>query len=184
MPKLSVAERDAFLQERGHLARLATLQEDGSPSVVPVWFVYEDGKIIITPRKYSAFWANVQRDARVAITIDEEAGLYRKVLVEGKAEVLYPLGHDDEWRDIYRRITLRYVDEESGDYYLTETHDRPRALIGVALESAKVMTWRMPGEGEPFSGIWATRFYEQGSKMREQVASGGGEAGGDKLKVG
>ena len=48
-----------------------------------------------------------------------------------------PLGHDDEWRDIYRRITLCYVDEESGDYYLTETHDQPRALIGVALESAK-----------------------------------------------
>ncbi len=34
------------------------------------------------------------------------------------------------------------------------------------------------------SGIWATRFYERGSKMREQVTSGGGEAGGDKLKVG
>ena len=43
---------------------------------------------------------------------------------------------------------------------------------------------RLPGEDEPFSGIWATRFYEQGSKIREQVASGGGEAGGDKLKVG
>ena len=38
MPKLSVQERDAFLEERGHLARIATLQEDGSPSVVPVWF--------------------------------------------------------------------------------------------------------------------------------------------------
>ena len=103
-------ERDAFLQERGHLARIATLQADGSPSVVPVWFVYEDGKIIITPRKYSAFWTNIQKDARVAITIDEESGVYRKVLVEGKAEILYPLGHDDEWRDIYRRITQRYVD--------------------------------------------------------------------------
>ena len=29
-----------------------------------------------------------------------------------------PLCHDDEWRDIYRRITLHYVDEESGDYYI------------------------------------------------------------------
>ena len=85
MPKLSVEERDAFLQERGHLARIATLQEDGSPSVVPVWFVYEDGKIIITPRKHSAFWTNIQKDARVAITIDEEEGVYRKVLVEGQS---------------------------------------------------------------------------------------------------
>ena len=184
MPKLKLEERDAFLQERGHIARIATLQEDGSPSAVPVWFVYEEGKIIITPRKYSAFWANIQRDPRVAITIDEEQGVYRKVLVEGKADVLHPLGHDDEWRDIYRRITLRYVDAESGDYYLTETHDQPRALIGLRLESAKVMTWRMPGENEPFSGIWATRFYEHGSKMRDQVATGGGAASGDKLKVG
>ena len=184
MPKLSVEERDAFLQERGHLARIATLQEDGSPSVVPVWFVYEDGKIIITPRKYSAFWANIQKDARVAITIDEQEGVYRKVIVEGKADILFPLGHDDEWRDIYRRITLRYVDEESGDHYLTETHDQPRALIGVTLASAKVMTWRMPAEDEPFSGIWAKRFYEEGSKMRGQVEAGGGEVRGDKLKVG
>ena len=184
MPKLSVQERDAFLGERGHLARIATLRADGSPSVVPVWFVYEDGMIISTPRKHSAFWANIQSDTRVAITIDEEAGLYRKVLVEGKAEVLYPLGHDDEWRAIYRRITLRYVDEASGDYYLTETHDQPRALIGVRLVSAQVMTWRMPGPDEPFSGIWATRFYEPDSKMREQRASGGGTAGSDRLKVG
>ena len=140
MPKLSVEEHDAFLHERGHLARIATLQADGRPSVVPVWFVYEDGKIIITPHKHSAFWANIQKDLRVTIAIDEEASLYRKVLVEGDAEVLYPVGHDDEWRDIYRHITLRYVDESSGDYYLTETHDQPRALIGAPLASAKVMT--------------------------------------------
>lgn len=184
MPKLSVEERDAFLHERGHLARIATLQADGRPSVVPVWFVYEDGKIIITPRKHSAFWANIQKDPRVAIDIDEEAGLYRKVLVEGDAEVLYPVGHDDEWRDIYRNITLRYVDEPSGDYYLTETHDQPRALIGVPLASAKVMTWRMPDSDEPFSGIWATRFYDQGTKMHEQIRAGGATARGDKLKVG
>ena len=184
MPKLSVEERDAFLHERGHLARIATLQADGRPSVVPVWFVYEDGKIIITPRKHSAFWANIQKDPRVAIAIDEEAGLYRKVLVEGDAEVLYPVGHDDEWRDIYWNITLRYVDEPSGDYYLTETHDQPRALIGVPLASAKVMTWRMPDSDEPFSGIWATRFYDQGTKMHEQIRAGGAKASGDKLKVG
>lgn len=184
MPKLSVEERDAFLHERGHLARIATLQADGRPSVVPVWFVYEDGKIIITPRKHSAFWANIQKDPRVAIAIDEEAGLYRKVLVEGDAEVLYPVGHDDEWRDIYRNITLRYVDEPSGDYYLTETHDQPRALIGVPLASAKVITWRMPDSDEPFSGIWATRFYDQGTKMHELIRAGGVTASGDKLEVG
>lgn len=67
---------------------------------------------------------------------------------------------------------------------MTETHDQPRALIGVPLASAKVMTWRMPGEDEPFSGIWATRFYDRGTKMREQIAGGSVAGSGDKLKVG
>ena len=96
MPRLTNDEVQSFLQERGHLARIATIKADGSPSVVPVWFICEEGKVIITPRKYSAFYANIQRDPRVAVTIDEEAGHYRKVLVEGAAEILYPLGYDDD----------------------------------------------------------------------------------------
>ncbi len=62
MPKLTTTERHEFLQERGHLARIATIKPDGSPSVVPVWFICQDGKILITPRKHSAFYANVQHD--------------------------------------------------------------------------------------------------------------------------
>lgn len=184
MPKLTNDEVESFLQERGHLARIATIKEDGSPSVVPVWFIYEEGKIVITPRKYSAFYADIQRDPRVAITIDEEAGHYRKVLVEGVAEILYPLGHDDEWRDQYRRISCRYVDDESADYYISETIDQPRALIGVALEKAKVRTWRMPGEDEAYAGIWHKRYYEAGSKMAEQAVSSSEERSGNKLKLG
>lgn len=185
MPKLSQKEMQEFLQERGHLARIATLRPDRAPTVVPVWFVFENGKILITPRKHSAFYANIKRDPRVAITIDEPAGIYRKVLVEGPAEILFEPGHDDRWRDIYRRITCRYVDEQSADYYLTETLDQPRALIGVDLSKAQLTTWRMPKEGEPYTGIWHRRYYDAGTKMAQTAVSGGSGAGtGGKLKVG
>jgi PPOX class probable F420-dependent enzyme len=183
MPKLTNDEVESFLQERGHLARIATLKDDGSPSVVPVWFICEEGKIIITPRKYSAFYAHIQRDPRVAISIDEQAGRYRKVLVESTADIVYPIGHDDEWRDLYRRISCRYVDEASADYYISETIDQPRALIGVALTKAKLTTWRMPREDEPYSGIWHRRYYEADSKMAAQARMGASPAGGDKLKL-
>ena len=167
MPKLTPDEVASFLQERGHLARIATLKEDGSPSVVPVWFICEEGKIIITPRKYSAFYAHIQRDPRVAIAIDEEAGPYRKVLVEGTAEVLYPVGRDDEWRDLYRRISCRYVDAASADYYINETIDQPRALIGVALAEATLTTWRMRGRA-----VHLARYYEAGAERRSGSAPG------------
>jgi len=184
MPKLTKAEISEFLQERGHLARIATVNADGAPSVVPVWFICEQGKILITPRKYSAFYANVQRDARVAITIDEEVGRYRKVLVEGKADILYTPGQDDIWRETYRRISRRYIDDQSADYYITETIDQPRALIGVELAKAKVTTWRMPKEGEAYTGIWHKRYYEAGSKMRKQAETGSPAASGGQLKIG
>ena len=117
--------------ERGHLARIATVRADGSPSVVPVWFICEGGKVLITPRKHSAFLSNLRREPRVAITSDEDQGRYRKVLFEGSAEVLYEVGQDRKWDDVYRQIACRYIDEASADYYLTETKDQPRALIGV-----------------------------------------------------
>ena len=167
MPKLNEREIDAFLAERGHLARIATVKADGAPSVVPVWFIYENGCILITPRKNSEFLANVRREPRVAISIDEDASGYRKVLFEGAAKILYQPGEDRKWDDTYRRIACRYIDEDSADRYLSETRDQPRALIGVERARAKVTTWRMPGENEPYTGIWATRYYEPGSKMAQ-----------------
>ena len=183
MPKLTLDETREFLDERGHLARIATVTLAGAPSVVPVWFIHEAGRILITPRKHSAFYANVRRDPRVAVTVDEDAARYRKVLVEGLAEILYEPGQDDEWRDIYRRIATRYVDQDSADYYLTETLDQRRALIGVSLALAKVTTWRMPNEGEPYTGIWASRYYDRGTKMAKQAQGGAAGATGNKLRI-
>jgi len=80
--------------ERGHLARIATVRADGTLGVVPVWFIFEGDKVLITPRKHSAFLANVLREPRVAITIDEDQGRYRKVLLEGRADVLHNVGED------------------------------------------------------------------------------------------
>lgn len=182
MPKLSEREMLDFLAEPGHLARIATVAADGAPGVVPVWFIHENGRVMITPRKHSAFLANLRREPRVAVTIDEEDGRYRKVLVEGRAEILFEVGEDRKWYDVYRRIACRYVDEASADYYLAETRDQPRALIGIDCARAKVTTWRMPSADEPYSGIWARRYYEPGSKMNAALA-GASSATGAKLRV-
>jgi len=173
MPKLSQIEIDDFLAERNHLARIATVAPNGAPSVVPVWFIYERGHVLITPRKHSAFLANLRREPRVAITIDEDTGVYRKVLVEGTAKILHEVGEDRKWHDVYRRIACRYVEEAAADFYLSETRDQPRALIGVECEKAKVTTWRMPTADEPYSGIWARRYYDTGTRMASPDYSGG-----------
>ncbi len=175
MPKLSPPEILEFLAETGHLLRLATVDEDGMPRIAPVWCTHRAnddqlggdglGSILFTPRERSVFLTNLRRDPRIALSIDEDALPYRKVSVQGSARIVQEVGNDDEWRDIYREIACRFLDDEGADRYLTATHDQPRALIAVDLETAKVTTWRMPLDDEPGTGIWASRYYADGSRM-------------------
>ena len=39
MPKLTNDEVQEFLGERGHLARIGTVDADGMPRVLPLWFI-------------------------------------------------------------------------------------------------------------------------------------------------
>jgi PPOX class probable F420-dependent enzyme len=169
MPALSPSDRDSFLSQPGILCRIATIKPDGAPHVTPVWYIYEDGQVFITPRARSTWLANIRRDPRIAVTIDEEASPYRKVTLEGAANIVHDLGEDDAWRDLYRRIARRYVPADGAERYIQETIDQPRALIGLPLVSSKVATWRMPLPGEAYTGIWHNRYYAEGSKMAERA---------------
>ena len=165
MPVLSDAERDAFLDTPGVLMRVATVRADGSPLVTPIWFLAQDGAIWYTPREHSEWFACLRRDDRVALCIDEQPLPYRKVVIEGRAELVHDLGEDDEWRELYRRIARRYVPTEGADAYIENTIDQPRALYRTVLAESKVRSWRMPVGDEDGTGIWHSRYYAAGSKM-------------------
>jgi len=140
MPGLRREETDTFLAEPGHMLRLATLDADGMPRNVPIWYVYDEGMIKFTPRARSVFLDNLLRDPRCAMTIDEDPLPYRKVALQGRVQLLYPIGRDDEWRDLYRTIAKRYIDDEAADAYVENTIDQP------------------VGDEDP-TGIWHRRYY-------------------------
>ena len=163
MPGLTGDEVAAFLDEPGHLVRIGTVDDGGTPLVVPTWFVVRDGTFLVTPRERSAWLGHLRRHPRVCFTVDESAPPYRKVVLRGTVRFVHDLGHDDEWRDVYRAITMRYVPEEWGDAYLADTHDEPRALLGLDLTEAELTTWRMPARpGEDPLAVWAPRYYHRG----------------------
>jgi hypothetical protein len=161
MPGLSRDEVESFLSEPGHMLRLATLDADGMPRNVPIWYVYDEGMIKFTPRARSVFLDNLLRDPRCAMTIDEDPLPYRKVALQGNCQLLYPTGQDDAWRGLYRTIAKRYIDDEAADAYVENTIDQPRALLGLPVfgEGIKRVTWRMPVGDEDPTGIWHRRYY-------------------------
>lgn len=162
MPKMTAVEVDEFLNERGHLLRLGTVDPDGMPSVVPIWFLARDNKIWFTPRAKSEWFDHLRHSAKVCATIDESTGSLRKVVARGEAELVHDVGNDDEWRDIYRDITLRYTPPRFANAYLTDTHDEPRGLWSLDLAGARVETWRMPtADGEDSLAVWAPKYYHR-----------------------
>lgn len=167
MPALSRSERDEFLAEPGVLMRVAVVREDGSPLVTPIWFIHvrdEQGEgICFTPREKSEWFDCLRRDARVALSIDEQPHPYRKVIVEGEAQLIHDVGEDDVWRDLYLQIAERYVPPEAASAYVQNTIEQPRGLYRVDLAAARVKTWRMPVEGEAAEGIWHERYYVPGT---------------------
>jgi nitroimidazol reductase NimA-like FMN-containing flavoprotein (pyridoxamine 5'-phosphate oxidase superfamily) len=169
MPKLTEREQADFLAERGHLLRVATVDDDGMPRNVPIWYIVDQNRIVFTPRVHSVFLANLMRDPRVGLSIDEEPLPYRKVTIQGRAELLYAPGQDDDWRDLYLQIASRYVPAEEANAYVQNTIDQPRALLGVSLDPtvSKVLSWRMPVDDEDPTGIWARRYFLDGTIMAD-----------------
>ena len=173
MPKLTPDEITAFLDEPGHLLRIGTIDAGGYPSVLPIWFIRQGDDIVFTPRGPSVFLADIRRDPRVGLSIDEDPLPYRKVTIRGTARILHEPGADDEWRDLYRQIAKRYVDAEAADAYVDGTIDQPRALIAVSMTGpdVRMTTWRMPVGDEKGTGIWARRYYLDGTQFAQLADS-------------
>lgn len=162
MPGLTDDELTDFLDERGHLLRLGTLGVDGLPRVVPIWFIHRDGALWFTPRARSAWLDDLRADTAVCATIDESTGSMRKLVARGHAVLVHDLGHDDEWRDLYREIACRYTPERFAEAYLDDTVDEPRALYRLDLATSETATWRMPTrDGEDPLAVWGRQYYHR-----------------------
>ncbi len=157
---MSPTETLAFLGERRHLVRLATVDPDHRPHVVPLWFLPVEGALLITPRSQAAWLSHLETNPSVCAVVDEDVLPYRKVVVSTDAEMLHRPGDDAAWRDTYRTLCLRYWDEDEVDPYLASTIHVRRALVSIPfrLGTPEIQTWRLPVADEDPRGIWAARY--------------------------
>ncbi|HWP32183.1 MAG TPA: PPOX class F420-dependent oxidoreductase [Solirubrobacterales bacterium] len=76
--------------EAGHLleekafAHVATLMEDGSPQVSPVWIDREDDLVVFNTAAGRLKDQNLRRDPRVAISITDPENPYENLLIRGR----------------------------------------------------------------------------------------------------
>ncbi|MEM6703326.1 MAG: PPOX class F420-dependent oxidoreductase [Acidobacteriota bacterium] len=77
-------QRDAFLQEP-HTAVLATVDGEGRPHAVPVWYLWDGTSFVFIAGKNSAKVRHIAARGRAALCIDERQGRVQHVTAEGPA---------------------------------------------------------------------------------------------------
>ena len=114
MPALDQVEMNAFL-EKGWVAKLGTLLDDGSPYVTPVWYEWDGTSFWVIGKPLARFVSNIKRDKRVYLLIDKAEFPYVRVNVQGVAEVVSETW-SEQWVEMTRRMTVRYVGEQGLQY--------------------------------------------------------------------
>ena len=140
-----------------YLTRIATLQEDGTPYVIPSWFEYSGGNIQMVVRTRSAWLEHIRRDPRVSLVVDEEKLPYRKVIFEGRGEVV-----GTDWVELGRRLATRYFANMD---YLEASMDQPRVVVKITPN--KITSWKATGKGDHTE--WHPRYLEPGTRWYNAV---------------
>ena len=114
MHHMTPEETRGFLLEGTRTAALATVRGDGRPHVAPVWFTLDGDDLLFNTGENTIKGANLRRDGRVALMVDDEEPPFAFVSIEGDVSLSDDL---DTMRHWATRIAARYMGEDQADAY-------------------------------------------------------------------
>jgi PPOX class probable F420-dependent enzyme len=133
---LADAAVQRFLAAR-HVAVLATVQPDGAPLAMPMWFLPDPTVLTMLSVANTRKVRNLRRDARVSVvaeTSGPDGGDVRGVAVQGRAEFLED---GPERRALVERFHARYP----GLARLWSTRAMPADRTMFRIVPARVRSW-------------------------------------------
>lgn len=111
------------LFEKKAFAHLATLMKDGSPQVSPVWVDYDGTHLLVNTARGRQKYLNIQRDPRVALSIQDPDEPFRKLLVRGKVVEQTEQGAEEH----IDQLAIRYT----GDIYKLRVPGMVRVILKI-----------------------------------------------------
>jgi PPOX class probable F420-dependent enzyme len=108
------AEQRHFLLGEVRTGKLATVRADGRPHVVPIWYHLDGDTLVFTTESKSVKAANMHRDPRVSLCVDDEQPPFSYILIEGTATWRDDLNALKHWAT---RIGGRYMGENQAEAY-------------------------------------------------------------------
>lgn len=120
-------ERDEFLREGAKFLKIATTDEEGWPTVSPVWYDWDGSSFLVVGKEPTGYVRNLRRDPRCGGLVENPGLPYKRVSLKGVVEFL---PEDFEWHPPVREMVIRYIGEE-GLAYAEATFEFPRVCIRI-----------------------------------------------------
>jgi PPOX class probable F420-dependent enzyme len=136
VPAMTDGELNEFLNRPGLVARLSTINPDGTPHTMPIWYEWRDGEIRVSTQLIQRKVKNMQRDPRVTILIDTCEFPYKGVMIYGVAS----LDHQDAMN---KRISIfeRYFgNRDDAESYARELANKWEPVL-VHIKPTKIISF-------------------------------------------
>ncbi|NMH95774.1 PPOX class F420-dependent oxidoreductase [Pseudonocardia acidicola] len=124
MPPPPLPDAIVEMLEQPNPAVIGTVRPDGAPSTVPTWYLWDDGKIVVSMDAERRRLSHIRRDPRVSLTVLDEQDWGTHVSMRGRMSLL-----DDNDLLVIDRIAQHYT----GKAY--EIRDRPRVTGWIEIEA-------------------------------------------------
>jgi PPOX class probable F420-dependent enzyme len=138
MTHMTKSEIKKFLMKDTFTGKLATVKKNGSPNVVPIWFVVEEinsrnrntvGNIYFTTGRDSVKAKNIQRDSRVSICVDDQTSPFSFVSIYGNAKLIpYRQIEVLKWAT---KIADRYMGKKNAKAYGERNSGEDEVLVRI-----------------------------------------------------
>ncbi|MFE1228546.1 PPOX class F420-dependent oxidoreductase [Streptomyces sp. NPDC058745] len=131
MAKMTEEQWRAFVSAGTRTGKLATVRSDGSPHVVPIWFVLDGNDVVFNTGKGTVKGRNLARDGRVALCVDDDRPPFAFVTLRGRAEISEDPAELRRWAT---RIGGRYMGEDRAEEFGARNAVPGELLVRVRIE--------------------------------------------------
>lgn len=105
-----------FLLQGTFTGKLGTINKEGRPHVVPIWYTLdEQDNIVFNTGGESVKAKNIKRDNRVRLCVDDQTPLFSFVIVDGTARI--EKGQPSETYKWAKIIAARYMGDDKSEEY-------------------------------------------------------------------
>ena len=106
------SDTERFLAQP-NLAVLATIGPGDRVHAMPMWYLYEDGRFVMSTAQGSQKHRNIERHGRATVVVNNQEAPYYAVMAQCKAEIGPPFSPESRLR-----MAIRYLGEGPGHEYV------------------------------------------------------------------